>query len=93
MPALQSKLNPRSEEFKASALQMRQLVGDLNARLAKVAEGGGEKGVMKQPAADTGAGGDKQSQGNGLVVILPPLRVRPGNAADHILQDQGNGRS
>ena len=27
MPALQSKLNPRSEEFKASALQMRQLVG------------------------------------------------------------------
>jgi 3-methylcrotonyl-CoA carboxylase beta subunit len=42
MPALQSKLNPRSEEFKASALQMRQLVGDLNARLAKIAEGGGE---------------------------------------------------
>jgi len=42
MPALQSKLNPRSEEFKAGALQMRQLVGDLNARLAQIAEGGGE---------------------------------------------------
>ncbi|MBE0546268.1 MAG: methylcrotonoyl-CoA carboxylase [Rubrivivax sp.] len=42
MPALVSKLNPRSDEFKASALQMRQLVGDLNARLAKVGEGGGE---------------------------------------------------
>ncbi|HSQ72093.1 MAG TPA: carboxyl transferase domain-containing protein, partial [Rubrivivax sp.] len=42
MPALTSKLNPRSEEFKASVLQMRQLVGDLNARLAKIAEGGGD---------------------------------------------------
>ena len=42
MPTLTSKLNPRSDEFKASALQMRQLVGDLNARLAKIAEGGGE---------------------------------------------------
>jgi 3-methylcrotonyl-CoA carboxylase beta subunit len=42
VPTLTSKLNPRSEEFKASALQMRQLVGDLNARLAKIAEGGGK---------------------------------------------------
>src|SRR5690606_28823519 len=42
LPTLTSKLNPRSDEFKASALQMRQLVGDLNARLAKIAEGGGE---------------------------------------------------
>jgi 3-methylcrotonyl-CoA carboxylase beta subunit len=50
MPALPSKLNPRSEEFKASALQMRQLVGDLNARLAKIAEGGGESARARHAA-------------------------------------------
>src|SRR5438874_6873790 len=42
MPALASKLNPRSEEFKANAAAMRALVDDLNARLAKIAQGGGE---------------------------------------------------
>ena len=50
MPALPSKLNPRSEEFKASALPMRQLVGDLNARLAKIAEGGGESARARHAA-------------------------------------------
>ncbi len=42
MPTLTSKLNPRSEEFKASAAAMRALVDDLNAQLAKIAQGGGE---------------------------------------------------
>ena len=42
MPALKSKLNPRSEEFKASAALMRGLVDDLNARLAQIAQGGGD---------------------------------------------------
>jgi 3-methylcrotonyl-CoA carboxylase beta subunit len=42
MPALISKLNPRSEEFKANAAAMRALVDDLNARLAQVVQGGGE---------------------------------------------------
>ena len=42
MPVLTSRLNPRSEAFKASVLLMQQLVGDLNTRLAQVAEGGGE---------------------------------------------------
>ena len=41
MPALASKINPRADEFKASSLQMRQLVADLNARLATIAQGGG----------------------------------------------------
>ena len=41
MPVLSSQLNPRSEAFKASALQTRQLVGELNAKLAIIAEGGG----------------------------------------------------
>ncbi len=42
MPALASRLNARSEDFKANAAAMRALVDDLNARLAKIAQGGGD---------------------------------------------------
>jgi 3-methylcrotonyl-CoA carboxylase beta subunit len=42
MPALVSKLSPRSEDFKANAAAMRALVDDLNAKLATIALGGGE---------------------------------------------------
>ena len=42
MPTLASKLNVRSEDFKANASAMRVLVDDLNARLATMALGGGE---------------------------------------------------
>ncbi len=42
MPVLTSKLDPRSDEFQAGARAMRLLVGDLNARLAQIAQGGGE---------------------------------------------------
>ncbi|MCC6171544.1 MAG: methylcrotonoyl-CoA carboxylase [Gammaproteobacteria bacterium] len=42
MPVIESALNPRSEEFRANAAAMQALVADLRARLAKVAEGGGE---------------------------------------------------
>jgi 3-methylcrotonyl-CoA carboxylase beta subunit len=42
MAALVSKLNPRTEDFKANAAAMRALVDDLNAKLAKIAQGGGE---------------------------------------------------
>ncbi|MEZ5487865.1 MAG: carboxyl transferase domain-containing protein [Steroidobacteraceae bacterium] len=42
MPVIESALNPRSEEFKVNAAAMQALVADLRARLAKVAEGGGE---------------------------------------------------
>ena len=41
MPALASKLSPRSEDFKANAASMGALVEDLNAKLAKIALGGG----------------------------------------------------
>ena len=41
MSVLEAKLNPRTEEFKANAAAMRALVDDLNAKLAKIAEGGG----------------------------------------------------
>jgi 3-methylcrotonyl-CoA carboxylase beta subunit len=42
MPVLASKLNVRSDDFKANAAAMRALVDDLNARLAQIALGGGE---------------------------------------------------
>ncbi|HEY0857456.1 MAG TPA: carboxyl transferase domain-containing protein [Albitalea sp.] len=42
MPVLVSKLNPRTEDFKANAAAMRALVDDLNLQLAKVVQGGGE---------------------------------------------------
>ena len=41
MPTLASKLNPRSEDFKANAAAMRALVDDLNAKLEQIAQGGG----------------------------------------------------
>src|SRR5436853_2397076 len=42
MPVLATKLSVRSEDFKANAGAMRALVDDLNARLAQIAQGGGE---------------------------------------------------
>jgi 3-methylcrotonyl-CoA carboxylase beta subunit len=42
MPTLATKLNVRSEEYRANAAAMRTLVDDLNARLAAIALGGGE---------------------------------------------------
>jgi 3-methylcrotonyl-CoA carboxylase beta subunit len=50
MPVLDSKLNPRSEEFKASAAAMAALVTDLKAKLAWVAQGGGEAARAKHSA-------------------------------------------
>ncbi|MEK8032008.1 carboxyl transferase domain-containing protein [Ideonella sp. DXS29W] len=47
MAVIASKLNPRSEEAKANAAAMRALVEDLNAKLAKIAEGGGEAARAK----------------------------------------------
>ena len=42
MAVLQSKLNPRAEAFRDNATAMKALVDDLNAKLAKIAEGGGQ---------------------------------------------------
>ncbi len=50
MPALTSKLSPRSEDFKANAAAMRALVDDLNAQLAQVALGGGVAPRVKHVA-------------------------------------------
>ncbi len=50
MSVLHSKLNARSAEFKANAEAMQALIADLNARLAKIAEGGGEAARAKHTA-------------------------------------------
>ena len=50
MPVLVSKLNPRSETFKASAAAMQALVADLNAQLARIAQGGGPAARAKHSA-------------------------------------------
>ncbi len=50
MPAIASKLTPRSEDFKANAAAMRALVDDLNAKLAAVVQGGGEAARAKHLA-------------------------------------------
>jgi 3-methylcrotonyl-CoA carboxylase beta subunit len=42
MQALKSQINPRSEEFRANAERMREVVGDLRAKAAQIAHGGGE---------------------------------------------------
>ena len=47
MPALASKLNSRTEDFKANAAAMRTLVDDLNARLLQIVQGGGDAARAK----------------------------------------------
>jgi acetyl-CoA carboxylase carboxyltransferase component len=47
MPAIASKLAPRSEAFRANAAAMRALVEDLNAKFAQVAQGGGDAARAK----------------------------------------------
>ena len=43
MPALTSQLDPRSQEFQDNAAYHRALVEELDTRLARAANGGGEK--------------------------------------------------
>jgi 3-methylcrotonyl-CoA carboxylase beta subunit len=50
MPQIESKLNPRGEEFKANAAAMQALVDDLRAKVAAVAEGGGQAAAAKHVA-------------------------------------------
>ncbi len=50
MAHLVSQLNPRSADFQAAALVMRGLVDDLRAKLARIAEGGGEAARAKHVA-------------------------------------------
>jgi 3-methylcrotonyl-CoA carboxylase beta subunit len=50
MTVLETQLNPRSADFQANAQAMRSLVDDLNARIAQVAQGGGEAARAKHTA-------------------------------------------
>lgn len=50
MPILDSKLNPRGEDFARNAAAMQTLVDDLRARVAQLADGGGEAARKKHVA-------------------------------------------
>ena len=50
MPIIESHIDPRSPEFKANAAQLRGVVDDLKAQLARTALGGGEKARAKHTA-------------------------------------------
>ncbi|HEX4511624.1 MAG TPA: carboxyl transferase domain-containing protein, partial [Burkholderiaceae bacterium] len=50
MPTLATQFNPRSEESKANAAAMRRLVDDLNAKLERIARGGGDEARAKHLA-------------------------------------------
>ncbi|MEW6694675.1 MAG: carboxyl transferase domain-containing protein [Pseudomonadota bacterium] len=50
MSVLTTQLNPRSADFQANAAAMRALVEDLHARIAQVAQGGGEAARAKHTA-------------------------------------------
>ncbi|RJG03984.1 carboxyl transferase domain-containing protein [Noviherbaspirillum sedimenti] len=50
MQVIKSQLNPRSEEFRANATQMRTLVDELRAKSAQVAKGGGDAARQKHLA-------------------------------------------
>ncbi len=50
MPTLESRLDPRSDEFRTHAAAMRLIVDDLNATLARIALGGGEAARAKHLA-------------------------------------------
>ena len=50
MPVLNTKLNPRSADFKANAEAMRELVADLQVQLNRIALGGGEAARAKHVA-------------------------------------------
>jgi 3-methylcrotonyl-CoA carboxylase beta subunit len=50
MPQIDTKLNPRGEDFKANAAAMHVLVDDLRARVSAIAQGGGEAASAKHVA-------------------------------------------
>jgi 3-methylcrotonyl-CoA carboxylase beta subunit len=50
MPQIESKLNPRSDDFKANAAAMQTIVDDLHQKVAELAAGGGELACKKHVA-------------------------------------------
>ena len=50
MPLIQSRLDSRSPQFSANRAQMQALVADLKAKVARIAEGGGEVAMQRHTA-------------------------------------------
>ena len=50
MSVFKSNINPRSEEFRANAAQMRSVVADLRAKIDQIALGGGEESRARHVA-------------------------------------------
>jgi 3-methylcrotonyl-CoA carboxylase beta subunit len=50
MPLIQSRLDSRSPQFAANRAQMQALVADLKAKVARIAEGGGEVAMQRHTA-------------------------------------------
>jgi 3-methylcrotonyl-CoA carboxylase beta subunit len=50
MTILESKLSPRSDDFKANAAAMQAVVDDLKAKIEKIALGGGDEARSKHLA-------------------------------------------
>ena len=50
MPHIQSRLDSRSPQFAANRAQMQALVADLKAKVARIAEGGGEVAMQRHTA-------------------------------------------
>jgi len=61
MPAIKSKLNPRSQDFTANAEQMQSLIDDLRDKMQVIAQGGGK---------------ERQDKHTGRGKLLPRERVR-----------------
>src|SRR3546814_17811988 len=50
MPVIQSRINPRAQTYLDNARAMRELLDDLQAKLAQTAQGGGEAARAKHLA-------------------------------------------
>jgi len=88
MPVLASNLSPRSEDFKVNAAAMRALVEDLNAKLAQIAQGGGDAARAKHTARGKLLPRDR------VEMLLDPdtpfLEVAPLAALDMYKEKAGN---
>ena len=65
MSTLKTQLNPRGEEFRRNADAMTALVADLQAKVAKVADGGGKaaRDAMDDALVCLGMALDKRGDG------------------------------
>ena len=70
MPALQTQLNVRSDDFRVNASAMQRLVDDLRTHLTAVAQGGGDAARAKHTAR-----GKLLPRDRGSVLARPRLTI------------------